>query len=353
MPAYLNSISVVVPPHDVHRKFIDYVTASLSEVRDQKLFRRMAARSQIEHRYSFLEATPLADRLDAAGFYCQGKFPDTGQRMAFYQQHALTLACQAFDGLLATTRAEAITHLIVTSCTGFYAPGLDLQLMEHYGLSPTVERSMVGFMGCNAAINALKLARHIVRSEAEAQVAIVNLELCTLHLQESSAVEQLLSFLLFSDGCAASLVSALPHGIELNSFHSTVLPTSQNYITWQIDNTGFEMFLSGQVPPALLRELPAIMPAVLGNRRQDEITHWAVHPGGRTILDAVEDALQLDEMALAPSRRILRDYGNMSSPTIMFVLRDMLAAGQPGAGCAMAFGPGVTAETMQFTMLAP
>lgn len=352
MKTYLNSISTALPPYDVHAKFINYISSGLSDDREQRLFLRMVERAHIDHRYSFLEPNHHPDQLDTAGFYRRGQFPSTGKRMQFYESRALQLACEALDKLFEKTAPENITHLIVTSCTGFYAPGLDLQVAQHYGLHTSVERSIVGFMGCYAAMNALKLARHIVRSDGKAQVVIVNIELCTLHLQESMNMEQLLSFLIFSDGCAASLVSADPVGIELQRFYCAILPESADHITWHIGDQGFDMVLSGKVPPALSSSLPALLPAVLGDIKQDAVVHWAIHPGGRTVLDAVQNALHLPESAMAVSRDILRRYGNMSSATIMFVLKDILASGKAGEGCAMAFGPGLTAETMRFSVAA-
>ncbi len=351
MATYLNTIRTASPTFDVHGKFVEYVAAGLTDVRQQRLFMRMAERAQINHRYSFLEPASEPDRLDAQAFYRRGQFPSTEQRMKFYKAHAMALACKALDVLFETLKPETVTHLIVTSCTGFYAPGLDLEIVRHYKMAGSVERSIVGFMGCYAAINALKLARHIVRSDAQAKVVIVNLELCTLHLQESTSMEQLLSFLIFSDGCSASLVSSDPVGIELKAFHCAVLPDSQDHITWHIGDQGFDMLLSGKVPIALSEGLPAQMPRILGDISQNDITHWAIHPGGRSVLDAVSDALQLSPRAMEPSRRVLRDYGNMSSATIMFVLKDMLDAGHSGEGCAMAFGPGLTAETMRYRVI--
>ena len=350
MKTYLNSISTALPTYDVHAKFIDYVSDSLHNTREQRLFLRMAERAQIGHRYSFLEPTVKINQLDEAGFYTRGQFPTTAERMQFYKAHALKLACDALDKLFETIVPQSITHLLVTSCTGFYAPGLDLQIVQHYGLNSSVERSIVGFMGCNAAMNVLKLARHIVRSDGTAKVLIVNIELCTLHLQESTNMEQLLSFLIFGDGCAASVVSADPVGIELHSFHCAILPESNEHITWHIGDQGFDMELSGKVPAAISASLPSVLASMLGDIKQEDINLWAIHPGGRSVLDAVKDALTLPESALDISRDILRRYGNMSSATIMFVLKDMLALDKPGEGCAMAFGPGVTAETMRFSM---
>ncbi|HYE01426.1 MAG TPA: type III polyketide synthase [Alphaproteobacteria bacterium] len=348
--AYINRIGTAVPPHDCHDKFVDYAPSLLTEPRLRRLFGRMAERAQIEHRWSFFEPHADPAKLDAGDFYRRGAFPDTAARMRFYERHAPGLAAAALEAAGIGQWGRGVTHLIVVSCTGFYAPGLDLQIVQQFGLDPGVERTMIGFMGCYAAMNALKLARHIVRAEPAAKVAVVCLELCTLHMQETADLEALLSFLIFADGCAAALVSAEPQGIRLDGFASAVMPESAGLITWHIGECGFDMFLSGQVPNAIGHGLPDAAPALLGGRRRDEVALWAIHPGGRTVLDAVETALALPPDALDRSRAVLRDYGNMSSATVMFVLKAMLEdAAAAGPGCAMAFGPGLTAEAMAFT----
>jgi predicted naringenin-chalcone synthase len=208
---------------------------------------------------------------------------------------------------------------------------------------------MIGFMGCYAAINALKSAHHIGRSEAEAKVLILNLELCSLHLKETQDLEQILSFLLFADGCAACLVGAEPEGLAIDSFLAVNLPQTSDLITWRIGEMGFDMQLSGKVPGEIKRNLSESREQVTRGRNPETIDLWAVHPGGRTILDAVEQGLGLPEEALADSRKILARFGNMSSATVMFVLEQILARAQTGqTGCTMSFGPGVTAETMLF-----
>ena len=161
---------------------------------------------------------------------------------------------------------ELITHLIVTTCTGFSAPGIDLELVQRCGLPTSVERTIVGFMGCYAAINALKLSRHIVRSDRKARVLIVNIELCTLHLRETTELEKLISFCLWGDGCAASLVTAEPHGILLESFHAIVAPERRELMSWRIRDDGFDMVLSGQVPGAIRETLRNDIAAILGGR---------------------------------------------------------------------------------------
>lgn len=347
--AYLNKITTAVPEHDVHQKFIDYAPSLLSDERYRLLFRRMAEKSQIEHRYSFLQPHPNVERADAAGFYVRGAFPNTETRMQFYERYAFILAKKALDNLDLGKHKDGITHLILTTCTGFYAPGIDLQIVAHYGLNPSVERTIIGFMGCYAGLNALKMARHIVRSEPSSKVVIINLELCTIHLQETDNLEQVLSFMIFADGCSACLVSAAPMGIKLQSFTSTIMPDSSDQITWHIGSSGFDMVLLGRVPLTIAKGLPCNLNRILDGQRPEDISHWAIHPGGRTILDAVQNTLGLPHKALHQSRDVLRRFGNMSSATVMFVLKEMLRPDTPsGRGCAMAFGPGLTVESMMF-----
>ncbi|MBV9251436.1 MAG: type III polyketide synthase, partial [Acetobacteraceae bacterium] len=211
------------------------------------------------------------------------------------------------------------------------------------------ERTIVGFMGCFAAVNALKLARHIVRSEPHAKVLVVNLELSSLHLQENWQLEKMLSFLLFGDGASACLVSADPRGLALNRFHAAVIPHSDELITWHIRDSGFDMHLSGQVPGRIRRWLKDEGARLLGNQTVGDFAFWAVHAGGRSILDAVETGLGLPGDALRLSRDVLREFGNMSSATLVFVLDRVLRSAQNvGSGMAMAFGPGLTVETFAF-----
>lgn len=342
---YLNQIATAVPEHDIHKRFSDYVPTQLKEARVSSLFKRMAARCQIEHRYSFLKADPQNEFLDDSGFYRQGNFPDTGERMKFFQAHAFSLVCKALDQL----DLSSTTHVIVTSCTGFYAPGMDLQIVEHYKLKAETERTMIGFMGCYAAFNGLKLAWHIVRSVPQAKVLIVNLELCTLHLQETDNIEQFLSYLIFADGCAASIISAQPQGLLLERFYSTIMPAAKEQITWTIGNSGFDMVLSGEVPATITQAISNSQKTILNNQNVNDVRYWAIHPGGRSVLDVVQKSFDLSDDALMLSRNVLRNFGNMSSATVMFVLRDIMAQASPaGLGCAMAFGPGVTLESMLF-----
>jgi len=349
--AYINRIATAVPPVDVHRAFVGIGRRFLAADRRLALFERMAARSQIERRWSFVE--PISSGTDGAldrdGLYRLGAFPSTARRMERFEATAPGLAVEAASRLDLGGAGRGITHVVVTSCTGLSAPGIDLQLVDRLGLNPSVERTMVGFMGCYAAVNALKLARHIVRSEPIAKVLVVSIELCTLHLQESTDLEQLLSFLVFGDGCAAAIVSAEPRGLALDGFKALLAPQNADQITWNIRDQGFDMVLSGGVPASVGAALRAEQDAMLESASVRDIDLWAVHPGGRSVLDAVETALQLDDGALADSRGVLRDNGNMSSATILFVLKALMERAEPGMrGCGMAFGPGLTAETLLF-----
>ena len=349
--AFLNRIGTSVPAHDVHAAFVSFAATLLPDDRLRRLFARMADRSGISHRYSTLPPArePGGQALDREEFYRRGTFPGSAARMARYEAAALPLALTAVDRLGSDARLRSVTHLVVTSCTGFYAPGLDLQLVRALGLAPSVERTMVGFMGCYAAFNALKLARHIVRSEPAARVLLVNLELCTLHLQETADLEQVLSFLVFADGCAACLVTADPFGLSLDRFHAELLPETEPLITWRIGDVGFDMVLSGRVPGAISAGLARSAPRILDGAAFEPPELWAVHPGGRSVLDAVQTALGLSPDALAESRAVLRDFGNMSSATILFVLDGIMRTARRGAGgIAMGFGPGLVAETLRF-----
>jgi predicted naringenin-chalcone synthase len=350
--AYINKIAVAVPDYDVHEFSIGFAASQLADdPRRQAVFNRMAERSGIEHRFCCFPSAkdPNGPAVDGAARFTRGHFPTTAQRMDLFAEAAPVLAQKAVHRLELGEDAARITHLIVTTCTGLGSPGIDLEIIERCGLSSSVERTIVGFMGCYAAVNALKLAHHIVRSEPNARVLAVNIELCTLHLKETTDIERLLTFILWGDGCAAALITAEPTGIALDSFRAVVAPDSRELMTWSVRNDGFDMVLSGQVPAAIHETLSTSISEILGNRGLNNVDLWAVHPGGKSVLDAVERALSLDPEALTPSREVLRKNGNMSSATVMFVLAEMMAQRKADQiGCGMAFGPGLTAETMMF-----
>ncbi|MEX2643472.1 MAG: type III polyketide synthase [Acetobacterales bacterium] len=349
--AFLNRIETAVPPHDVHRTFVAYAGARLADARRQTLLRRMTERAQIEHRWSVLRPaeSPETSAADAEGFYTPSRFPSTAQRMQRYEREAGNLVVRALDKFGDQLEPATVTHLLVASCTGHYAPGLDLEIVERCGLPRSVERTMLGFMGCHAGLAALRLARHIVRSEPDARVLVVCLELCTLHLQDTDELDELLSFALWGDGCAAAMVSGRPAGLALQRFHTLIAPAQQELVTWRIEDSGFAMFLSPRLPAAVTGMLRLQVRDILGNAPPGAITHWAVHPGGRSILDGARGALDLAPEALAHSRAVLADYGNMSSATVLFVLERVMGTARRGErGCALAFGPGLSAESALF-----
>jgi predicted naringenin-chalcone synthase len=291
-------------------------------------------------------------------FYPQSEnvepFPGLEQRMDWFQKFAPPLSVHAIQKCLDNKlKAEEITHLITVSCTGLSAPGLDLQVMELMDLPKDIFRTSVNFMGCYAAIHALKLADIICRATPDAKVLIVCTELCTLHLQKVPSPDNLASGLLFSDGSAAVLVTGDLHpakGIRLNSFYSEVVTKGKKDMAWELSSTGFQMTLSGYVPYLIEEDIARLVEKALAKQgiSRSSITNWCIHPGGRKILEAVQKSLEIEKHELNSSYNILDQFGNMSSATILFVLNDMLPSIQQKENSkifAVAFGPGLTMET--------
>lgn len=282
--------------------------------------------------------------------------PSTRARNDEYRRTAPTLFAEASRAALAGSGrdASAVTHVVTVSCTGMFAPGPDYQLVRDLGLPPTVERYHLGFIGCAAAIPALRLAARIVAADPTAVVLVAAAELCSLHLQTSSHPDQIVAASVFGDGAAAAVVaSADPDrpGLDLEGFATHVTDDGEKDMAWTVGDSGFEMTLTPEVPRIIGREITAIADEVLGDL--DDVDAWAVHPGGRSILDRVENALGLDAAALAPSRAVLRSHGNMSSATILFILRDLLddpARGDGARIAALAFGPGLTVEAARLRL---
>lgn len=341
----LNAVSTALPPHEAHAAFVRWAQRRITDRRDRILFDRMASRAGIEQRWTVLPPGADDDQDGEGGFYAHGRMPPTSERMAVYARAAPDLCVEAARGL---GSLEGVTHLVMASCTGFAAPGIDQMIARRLGLPGTIERTFLGFMGCYAAVAALRAAYHIVRSRPDARVLVVTVELCTLHLQADTALEPILAMMLFGDGAAAAIVSAEAAGLTLEAPFAATLPDSEDLIRWTIGDHGFAMHLSGAVPSHIgaALALPALRDAVGDPAAIDS---WAIHAGGRTVLDAVEQGLGLDPAALAVSREVLRACGNMSSSTLMFVLERILAAPRrAGNGLAMAFGPGLAAEGFRF-----
>lgn len=296
-------------------------------------------------------------------------FPSLEQRMLWYNKYAAPLSVDAIRSCLnGKIDPQEITHLISVSCTGMSAPGLDLQLVELMDLPKTIFRTSINFMGCYAAIHALKLADAICNSISGAKVLIVCTELCTLHFQREPTTDNITSSLLFADGSAAALVTtdtSPEKGLHLNSFYSEILAKGKKDMAWELSSTGFQMTLSSYVPDLIEADFAGLVDRALKNfslprnvladsvlQRRESVSHWCIHPGGRKILEAVHKSLRLTNGHLDTGYQILSEYGNMSSPTILFVLKrimDKLDYGQANKIFGAAFGPGLTIETFMAT----
>lgn len=310
--------------------------------------------SGIDKRYSVIKdyGIPAADR-QFIPVERDLPFPSLEKRMEIYDREAVSVSKKAIlaclDNLITP---QQVTHLITVSCTGMSAPGLDLQLMGDMELSPNIFRTSVNFMGCYAAIHALKLAKMICDSTANANVVIVTTELCTLHFQKEYTIDNAASSLLFADGCAAVLISncvTSPDALSLRGFYSHVAQKGKADMAWQLSSKGFLMTLSGYVPQLIQEDINTLVEAAVAHNGLSlaDITHWCIHPGGKRILDVIQKQLQLPDNALACSRDVLRRFGNMSSPTVLFVLKEMMynRESSPARILGMAFGPGLTMET--------
>lgn len=348
MAAYVNHIACAVPPYERQRSFIESLPHWAGPPELAEKLRQIARGSTIEQRYTVLE-TPFGFPDNAQEpFYRPGAFPTTGERMKVYKREAPHLASRA----LAQLRDEAgelfgVTHLLVTSCTGFYAPGLDIDILRDAGLSPHVQRTLIGFMGCHAALVGLRNAKQIVEADPEAVVLMVNLELCSLHLQQTDRMDRLVSSLLFADGCAASIITSRPEGIRIDDCASHLSLADAERMAWHVEDQGFAMTLDSRLPVRIRQWFAASDELSKPDADPREML-WAVHPGGRLILDAVQETCGLSDEQIAASRDVLRRYGNMSSASVMFILRDVLSKGTESERPlrAIAFGPGLTVEVL-------
>jgi predicted naringenin-chalcone synthase len=273
--------------------------------------------------------------------------------MELFEKSALQISTEAILTCIEhIIQPEQITHLITVSCTGLSAPGLDLHLVKALSMKPTVFRTSINFMGCYAAIHGLKIAKMICDSTPNANVVLVCTELCTIHFQQSYSPDNAASSLLFADGSAALLVSNCMHtseALSLDGFYSYIAEKGAPDMAWQLSSNGFLMTLSGYIPQLIGEDISALVNNALDHHRisKNDISHWCIHPGGKRILDVIGQKLQLTETDLSYSRDVLSRFGNMSSPTVLFVLKEMMY--QKGAGpkriLGMAFGPGLTMET--------
>lgn len=278
-------------------------------------------------------------------------FPNLELRMSWYNKYAAALSLEAIRKCLGKVKLEtaAITHLITVSCTGMSAPGLDLEVMALLELPRSTGRSSINFMGCYAAVHALKQADAICRSTPHANVLIVCTELCTLHFQKSATPDNISSSLLFGDGSAAVLLTndKKAKGVCIRGFYGEVIPRGKKDMSWELSSSGFQMTLSGYIPELIATDFSPLLKRAFRQygRQQEAFDHWCIHPGGKRILEAVEKSLGLPQAALSAGYDVLKHFGNMSSPTILFVLQQMLEKATVGNILAAAFGPGLTMET--------
>ena len=376
MPAYIRTIQTALPPTvlvQADARDLFAVQPGLTRL-GERLVRTSFDMSGIETRRSvitdFDENSPPAAPVffdSATGALLA---PSTQVRNDVYIREAgplFTAAGQAALDACPDLAASDVTHVVTASCTGFYAPGPDYELVRELGLPTTTERYNIGFMGCYAAFPALRAAAAFCRADPQAVVLVVCCEVCTIHVRSSNDPDQIVASSVFGDGAAAAIVTGRPPttdapSLVIDRLASELTPVGEKDMAWTIGDAGFEMVLSAAVPKIIDAYIESALEPLLSGEpglRSDPaagIRFWAIHPGGRSILDKVEAKLGLSERQLEPSRRILRDYGNMSSATVLFVLKDILeqeATGGDERVCAMAFGPGLTVETGLFTRVVP
>ena len=279
--------------------------------------------------------------------------PRLSERMEVYEEHAHPLAVRAAAQAIEESglTSSDITHLVTVSCSGFFAPGVDVKLIRELGLPATTERAHVGFMGCQGAMNGMRVARGFAAAQPEANVLLCAVEICSIHYHYGWDPERVVANALFADG-AAALVGSMREdgGWPIQASGACLIPDSQDAMTWRIRDHGFEMSLSPQVPKLIEEHLRPWLETWLRaeNLGLEDIQTWAVHPGGPRILSSVASALELPKGALDVSRGVLQEFGNMSSPTILFIVDRLRAMDAPLPCVALAFGPGLMAEAALF-----
>ncbi|RDV11312.1 type III polyketide synthase [Pontibacter diazotrophicus] len=362
MNTYISAIGTANPPHSIPQMQIADFMASALEFNedDTRRLKALYRLSGIGQRYTVVEDYtrqngeftffPNTTKLEP--------FPTVQQRMEVYREHAGSLSEKAIRNCLSRvpqTSLESITHLITVSCTGMYAPGLGIELVERLGLSPSTQRTAINFMGCYAAFNAIKVADAICKADPAAKVLMVCTEICTIHFQKYTEQDHLVSNALFGDGAAAALIQAQPGGnvnLELQSFHCHLASDGKEEMAWHIGVTGFEMTLSSYVPGLIKEGIEQLTNQLLKGHKTNlsEIKLFAIHPGGRRILEVIEQELGMSREDNRFAYQVLRDFGNMSSATVLFVLKALMEslspADQDEPVLSFAFGPGLTLESM-------
>ncbi|MBC8034131.1 MAG: type III polyketide synthase [Chitinophagaceae bacterium] len=352
------SIGTALPPYR-HRQ-MDILAFMLNvyqpEAGDRRKIALLYERSGIEARYSAIPdySGKLSDRSFYPGTSDMEPFPALEKRMELYQENATDLSIRSIENCIKDRiNKKEITCLITVSCTGMSAPGLDISILQKMQLSPNIQRSSVNFMGCYAALHALKAADAICKADKEARVVIVCTELCTLHFQKESDMDSIASSLLFGDGAAAVLVTGDSYagkGLFLKGFYSEVALQGHDDMAWHLSSRGFLMRLSAYIPKLIGESITPLLHNALAAAgiSKEKVTRWAIHPGGKKILDTIQQELLLQKDDLAASYKILNDYGNMSSPTVLFVLKEIMENLKSNSEKIFmaAFGPGITLETL-------
>lgn len=361
MKSYISSIGTANPVNKTPQKDIaGFMAGALKmnngeEARLKALYRA----SGIQHRYSVLE--DYGNRAEDFTFYPNNHdlepFPSVSARMSIYKKEAVKLSQRAIMRCLADSSVsrDKITHLITVSCTGMYAPGIDIEIVETLGLNRHIQRTAINFMGCYAAFNAIKVADAFCRTSRDVRVLVVCVELCSIHFQKQKDADNLLSNALFGDGAAAVIIQPdRPEGLGLGleEFYCDLVFEGKNDMAWQIGNSGFEMRLSSYVPDMIKSGIRTLTENLLINMGLTihDIDLFAIHPGGKRILEIIEQELKLSKEDNTAAYTVLRNYGNMSSATILFVLHEIwkgLQKGDEGKNLlSFAFGPGLTMESM-------
>ena len=333
-------------------EILDFMQAQHDEgERVDRQLKVLYGRSKIAQRHSVLP--DFRENGHAPRLFANGSAPGLSNRLAIYQQEAVRLATQACQNAMqGHCQADEITNVIAVTCTGLFAPGLEFQLIKSLGLHSTVERHPINFVGCYASVPALHLANLICRSNPKAKVLIASVELCTLHMQAETDRDTLTANAIFGDGCAAALVLgpevAQGPGLELGQHLSEVHPKGETDMTWVPAEKGFLMRLSSYVPLLIREEIREFVHRALDGMglEQDEV-RWAFHPGGAKIISKIREALELDSEDLRISEQVLETNGNMSSATILYVLKEIMEHPSPQEHIfCSAFGPGLTFESI-------
>lgn len=358
--SYITAIGTAVPANRFEQsdicRFMELIMAGGADDIRRKI-KAVFRASGISHRHSVLDDY---GKTEDFLFYPNDpgeSFPSTDKRMRKYREAALPLSVSAYNDMRNTSpiAPSSITHLIIVSCTGMYAPGLDFDLVNSLGLSRNVARTCIQFMGCYAAFNALRVADAICASKEGQAVLIVCTELCSLHFQHTPDEDNILANALFADGSACVLVESGPStekSLEIRSFHSLISGGGSEHMAWNVGDEGFRMRLSSYIPDLIEGEVLALTRGLLAQLGcgMNDIKHQAVHPGGVRILQAVEKSIGVSREKFEESYQVLRNYGNMSSATVLFVLKEILkriSVKEHGdLALSMGFGPGLTLESM-------